>query len=191
MPAQKSEEPQRTEASLAEAGTGTGTETTAGLAPEVTTGAGVTGATGAAGVTGTTGAAEVTGPAGVTGTTGGRADIKMLPEPPGLPAPLPEPAVSELRLETVLGALSDPLRLGIVRKLLLEAEAFDHTCGWFGLDRPKSSLTHHFKALREAGITRQRQYGLERRSHVRVADLNARFPGLLDLVAAWTPPTTD
>jgi DNA-binding transcriptional ArsR family regulator len=113
--------------------------------------------------------------------------IKVLPEPASLPEPLPEPTVEDLRLETVLAALSDPLRLSIVRKLLLESERFDHSCGWFGLDRPKSSLTHHFKALREAGITRQRQYGLERRSHVRVADLNSRFPGLLDLVAAWEP----
>jgi DNA-binding transcriptional ArsR family regulator len=113
--------------------------------------------------------------------------IKVLPEPATLPEPLPEPAVEDLRLETVLAALSDPLRLRIVRKLLLESEQFDHPCGWFGLDRPKSSLTHHFKALREAGITRQRQYGLERRSHVRVTDLNSRFPGLLDLVAAWEP----
>ncbi|GAA1370808.1 ArsR/SmtB family transcription factor [Streptomyces beijiangensis] len=106
-----------------------------------------------------------------------------------LPEPLPEPAVAELRLETVLGALSDPLRLGIIRKLLRESPESDRTCGWFGIDRPKSTLTHHFKALREAGVTRQRQYGLERRSQVRVDDLNARFPGLLDLVAAWTPPT--
>ncbi|WP_326824438.1 ArsR/SmtB family transcription factor [Streptosporangium sp. NBC_01756] len=108
--------------------------------------------------------------------------------PPDLPEPLPEPARDELRLEVVMGALSDPLRMTIVRKLLLEAEDFDHTCGWFGLDRPKSSLTHHFRALREAGLTRQRQYGLERRSRLRTEDLNARFPGLLDLVAAWTPP---
>ncbi|MFI0737363.1 ArsR/SmtB family transcription factor [Streptomyces sp. NPDC021100] len=111
------------------------------------------------------------------------------PEPAGVPDPLPEPDVADLRLETVLGALSDPLRLRVVRKLLLESEAFDHPCGWFGLDRPKSSLTHHFKALREAGVTRQRQYGLERRSQVRVADLEARFPGLLALVADWTPPS--
>ncbi|MFF2081759.1 ArsR/SmtB family transcription factor [Kitasatospora sp. NPDC058162] len=113
--------------------------------------------------------------------------VRVLPEPPGLPEPLPEPGRDELRLETVLGALSDPLRLTIVRKLLLESEDYDHSCGWFGLDRPKSSLTHHFKALREAGVTRQRQYGLERRSQVRVEDLDARFPGLLGLVAAWTP----
>ncbi|MFJ8646016.1 ArsR/SmtB family transcription factor [Streptomyces sp. NPDC093546] len=119
-------------------------------------------------------------------TTAPAPAIKVFPEPSDLPEPLPEPAVDDLRLETVLGALSDPLRLTIVRKLLLESEDFDHPCGWFGLDRPKSSLTHHFKALREAGITRQRQYGLERRSHVRIDDLNARFPGLLALVAAWT-----
>jgi DNA-binding transcriptional ArsR family regulator len=109
--------------------------------------------------------------------------------PTDLPAPLPEPVRAELRLEVVMGALSDPLRLTIVRKLLLEREAYDHPCGWFGLDRPKSSLTHHFRALREAGILRQRQYGLERRSRVRTEDLNARFPGLLDLVAAWVPET--
>ncbi|WP_227980959.1 ArsR/SmtB family transcription factor [Nocardia spumae] len=97
--------------------------------------------------------------------------------------------MDELRLDTVLGALSDPLRLRIVRELLLSSEAFDHPCGWFGIDRPKSSLTHHFKALRTAGILRQRQYGLERRSQVRIDDLQSRFPGLLDLVANWTPET--
>lgn len=86
-----------------------------------------------------------------------------------------------------MGALADPLRLTIIRRLLLESEDYDHTCGWFGFDRPKSSLTHHFKALREAGLIRQRQYGLERRSRVRTEDLNERFPGLLDLVAEWTP----
>nr|WP_242560426.1 MULTISPECIES: helix-turn-helix domain-containing protein [Pandoraea] len=72
--------------------------------------------------------------------------------------------------------------------LLLHSDAYDHTCGWFGFDRPKSSLTHHFKALREAGLIRQRQYGLERRSRLRTEDLNARFPGLLALVENWQPP---
>jgi DNA-binding transcriptional ArsR family regulator len=108
--------------------------------------------------------------------------------PDELPPPLPEPAVGDLRLETILGALADPLRLTVVRKLMLEMQAYDHACGWFGFDRPKSSLTHHFKALREAGVIRQRQYGLERRSRLRTEDLDARFPGLLALVAAWQPP---
>ncbi|MHC0432398.1 ArsR/SmtB family transcription factor [Streptomyces sp. O3] len=109
------------------------------------------------------------------------------PAPADLPTPLPEPAVEELRLEVVMAALSDPLRMGIVRRLLLDSEDFDHSCSWFGLDRPKSSLTHHFRVLRDAGVTRQRQYGLERRSQVRIDDLNARFPGLLELVAGWQP----
>lgn len=109
-------------------------------------------------------------------------------EPANLPNPLPEPDIADLRLENILGALADPLRLTIVRKLMLEAQAYDHPCGWFGFDRPKSSLTHHFKALREAGVIRQRQYGLERRSRLRSEDLETRFPGLLALVAGWQPP---
>ncbi|OMG72670.1 ArsR/SmtB family transcription factor [Burkholderia ubonensis] len=105
-----------------------------------------------------------------------------------LPPPLDEPAVEDLRLENILAALADPLRLFIVHKLMVESDAYDHPCGWFGLDRPKSSLTHHFKALREAGVIRQRQYGLERRSRLRREDLDARFPGLLSLVENWQPP---
>jgi DNA-binding transcriptional ArsR family regulator len=99
------------------------------------------------------------------------------------PPLLPEPSVDDLRLEVVMGALSEPLRMTIVRKLLLESDEYDHPCGWFGFDRPKSTLTHHFKALREAGLIHQRQYGLERRSRLRTEDLERRFPGLLDLVA--------
>ncbi|MEV5176654.1 helix-turn-helix domain-containing protein [Streptomyces flaveolus] len=122
----------------------------------------------------------------VSATTAGRYAGPFAPPVP-LPEPLPEPASRDLRLEVVMGALSDPLRMAIVQTLLLKAEAFDHTCGWFGLDRPKSSLTHHFRALREAGLIRQRQYGLERRSHVRIEDLEDRFPGLLNLIADWRP----
>ncbi|NEW29417.1 ArsR/SmtB family transcription factor [Nocardia cyriacigeorgica] len=108
----------------------------------------------------------------------------MHDESEALPPLLPEPAAAEIRLERVMGALSEPLRMTIARKLLLESDDFDHPCGWFGFDRPKSSLTHHFKALREAGVIHQRQYGLERRSRLRTEDLNERFPGLLDLIAA-------
>ncbi|MFB8763661.1 ArsR/SmtB family transcription factor [Nocardiopsis alba] len=108
-------------------------------------------------------------------------------DPDDLPERLPEPAVEDIRLERVMGVLADPLRLTIVQRLLRESEDFDQTCGWFGFDRPKSTLTHHFKALREAGVITQRQYGLERRSRVRLDDLGCRFPGLIDLVLAWTP----
>lgn len=104
-----------------------------------------------------------------------------------LPPLLPEPAVSELRLEFVMAALAEPLRMTVARKLLIDSDAFDHPCGWFGFDRPKSSLTHHFKVLREAGLIHQRQYGLERRSRLRIEDLNDRFPGLLGLIAATEP----
>lgn len=96
--------------------------------------------------------------------------------------------MEELKLEAVMAALADPLRLTIVRKLMLESDAYDETCGWFGFDRPKSSLTHHFRALRDAGLIHQRQYGLERRSRLRTEDLNKRFPGLLDLISAWQLP---
>lgn len=121
-------------------------------------------------------------------------DVNMLAETyqapvtlDGLPERLPEPTVDEIRLEKVLGVLAEPLRLTIVQRLLTRSEEFDHTCGWFGFDRPKSTLTHHFKALREAGVITQRQYGLERRSRVRVDDLNQRFPGLLNLILDWQP----
>ncbi|MEV5177162.1 ArsR family transcriptional regulator [Streptomyces flaveolus] len=108
-------------------------------------------------------------------------------DPVGLPPRLPEPEADEIRLEKVFAVLSEPLRLTIVQRLLRESEEFDHTCGWFGFSRPKSTLTHHFKALREAGVISQRQYGMERRSRVRLADLDVRFPGLINMILAWTP----
>jgi DNA-binding transcriptional ArsR family regulator len=116
------------------------------------------------------------------------AQTYTLGETPGdLPERLPEPAAGDIRLERVMGVLAEPLRLTIVQRLLLSSEDFDQTCGWFGFDRPKSTLTHHFKALREAGVITQRQYGLERRSRVRLEDLNSRFPGLVNMVLDWRP----
>ncbi|MGW5385040.1 ArsR/SmtB family transcription factor [Nocardia sp. NPDC003963] len=101
---------------------------------------------------------------------------------------LPEPTRAELRLETVMAALSDPLRLSIVRAYYLDSGGVPQACGWFEIDRPKSTRTHHWRVLRESGLIRQWQHGLERRNVVRTEDLDARFPGLLDLVANWTPP---
>jgi DNA-binding transcriptional ArsR family regulator len=57
-------------------------------------------------------------------------------------------------------------------------------CGGFGLDVSKSTLTHHFRVLREAGLIEQRVEGTARLNSLRRADIEARFPGLLDAVLA-------
>ena len=79
-------------------------------------------------------------------------------------------------------ALSDPQRLRIVR-LLAEREA-PCACGSFGLEITKSTLTHHFRVLREAGVVTQQLAGTAKLNTLRREDLDARFPGLLDAVLA-------
>src|ERR1700759_4223444 len=90
------------------------------------------------------------------------------------------PATEDLELGAVLHALSDPVRLQIVDKLAHSDD--DHTCGSFGLPVTKSTCTHHFKVLREAGVIQQRPQGTTRLNRLRRADLETRFPGLLDCV---------
>ncbi|MEW1613084.1 MULTISPECIES: metalloregulator ArsR/SmtB family transcription factor [unclassified Streptomyces] len=93
---------------------------------------------------------------------------------------LAHPPVEEIRLEAVLHALSDPVRLSIVRDLA-DGHA-DMACVAFDLPVSKSTTTHHFKVLREAGVIRQHYEGTSRMSRLREADLKARFPGLLTAV---------
>jgi DNA-binding transcriptional ArsR family regulator len=107
-----------------------------------------------------------------------------------MPELLPQPSVAELDLPTVLAAMSDPIRLTILHRYLVDAAGGEQSCGWVGIDRPKSTLTHHFRVLREAGLLTQHQDGLERRSRVRVDDLETRFPGLLALVLDWEVPAS-
>jgi DNA-binding transcriptional ArsR family regulator len=90
------------------------------------------------------------------------------------------PNRDEIELGSVLHALSDPVRLKIVRALA-EA-ACEHTCGGFDVPVSKSTCTHHFKVLREAGIIQQRREGTTRLNTLRLEDLDARFPGLLETV---------
>ena len=94
---------------------------------------------------------------------------------------LPEPSVNAIQLESVLQALGDPVRLQIVRQL---HECPFKACGSFGLPVGKSTASHHFKVLREAGVIRQRVEGRERLSELRSQDLDQRFPGLLASVLA-------
>ena len=90
------------------------------------------------------------------------------------------PERSELELPAVLHALSDPHRLEIVRRLDEDAEP--RPCGTFGFDISKSTMTHHFRTLREAGVIRQERQGTTKMTELRREDLDARFPGLLDAV---------
>ncbi|WP_336698637.1 ArsR/SmtB family transcription factor [Curtobacterium sp. USHLN213] len=104
------------------------------------------------------------------------------------PEHLPQPTVAEMDLPVVMDALSDPIRLAILHRYLVDAAGGIRSCGWVGIDRPKSTLTHHFRVLREAGLLEQHQEGLTRSSRVRIEDVEERFPGLLDLVFAWEVP---
>ncbi|MDX6673268.1 MAG: hypothetical protein QOH11_686, partial [Solirubrobacteraceae bacterium] len=90
-------------------------------------------------------------------------------------------------LPGVLHALSDPQRLRIVRTLA--DEPAPRRCGSFNLDVTKSTLTHHFRVLREAGVIEQRVEGTARLNSLRREDLDQRFPGLLDAVLESTPVT--
>lgn len=91
------------------------------------------------------------------------------------------PAVDDVTLSQVLYALSDPVRLGVVHQLARGGEA---TCSALDGGRPKSSMSHHFRVLREAGLVRTRTDGPAHMNELRRSELEARFPGLLDAILA-------
>ena len=108
------------------------------------------------------------------------ATASLVEPPPALDQdPLFHPALQEIELAAVLHALSDPMRLRIVVGLAAEDK---RTCKSFDLPVTKSTCTHHFRVLREAGLIRQRLEGTTRLNSLRRADLDQRFPGLLDSV---------
>jgi DNA-binding transcriptional ArsR family regulator len=98
--------------------------------------------------------------------------------------PLAHPTRDEIELAAVLHALSDPMRLQIVAGLAVGEE---RTCGSFDLPVVKSTCTHHFKVLREAGVIHQRLEGTTRLNSLRRTDLERRFPGLLEAVLRGAP----
>jgi DNA-binding transcriptional ArsR family regulator len=87
----------------------------------------------------------------------------------------------DLDMAAVLHALGDPIRLALVRGMADDGES---ACSPEGLDVPRSTLSNHWRILREAGITETRQVGKARLMSLRRADLDARFPGLLAAVLA-------
>jgi DNA-binding transcriptional ArsR family regulator len=92
-----------------------------------------------------------------------------------------EPQLEEMTLSSVMAALGDPMRVAIVRQLAAEGE---RTCGTFDLGISKATRSHHFRVLREAGITHTRAEGTHRHVSLRRDDVDARFPGLLGAVLA-------
>jgi DNA-binding transcriptional ArsR family regulator len=95
--------------------------------------------------------------------------------------PIAHPTADQLSLPSVLHALSDPVRLEIVRALGSDCEL---CCGAIDVPVSKSTLTHHLKVLRDAGVTRTRREGVQRLVSIRTTDVETRFPGLLDCVLA-------
>jgi DNA-binding transcriptional ArsR family regulator len=96
------------------------------------------------------------------------------------------PSVDELQLVEVLQALADPVRLELVQ--ILDRAGGALACVDCGLPVSKSTASHHFRVLREAGVVRSREEGTRRYYTVRREDLEERFPGLLDTVLRSAEP---
>lgn len=96
--------------------------------------------------------------------------------------PFMHPSVGHITLTGIFAALSDPVRLRIFLSLADRKNCMSCTeaspCGSIA----KSTLSHHFRVLREAGLIRTTRQGVENRNTARLEDINARFPGLLKIV---------
>lgn len=95
--------------------------------------------------------------------------------------PLFHPAIGDVTVEGILHALSDPVRVVIYASIA--AADCPRTCSTFlkisEQDIPKSTLSQHFKALREAGLIRGERRGVEMHNTSRCTEIQKRFPGLL------------
>jgi DNA-binding transcriptional ArsR family regulator len=94
---------------------------------------------------------------------------------------LHQPAVEDLDLTTILQALGDPVRLSIVRELAASGE---QVCGSLALSVSKSTRSHHFKTLREAGLTERVVIGGQTYQRLRTREVEDVLPGVLSSVVA-------
>ncbi|MEI5101983.1 helix-turn-helix domain-containing protein [Streptomyces sp. PmtG] len=92
----------------------------------------------------------------------------------------PHPDPRTISLQQVLDALVDPVRRRVVRELYVAADAL--ACGAIDLPVSKSTATHHFHVLREAGLIRQYYVGTSRMNALRRDECEEAFPGLLAAV---------
>jgi DNA-binding transcriptional ArsR family regulator len=98
------------------------------------------------------------------------------------------PAKEDITLAAVLGALADPMRLTILKKLLVGRDArlsCSEAAPCAGM--AKSTLSHHFRILRDAGLIRTTKQGVENLNSVRLDEVNERFPGLLKAIMKFQP----
>ncbi|MFF2954549.1 ArsR/SmtB family transcription factor [Kitasatospora sp. NPDC057965] len=91
-----------------------------------------------------------------------------------------------MEMAAVLHALGDPVRLELVRRMAADGEC---ACSPEGLDVPRSTLSNHWRILREAGLTDTRADGKARIMSLRRAETDAAFPGLLAAVLGPRPLT--
>jgi DNA-binding transcriptional ArsR family regulator len=95
--------------------------------------------------------------------------------------PLFHPSLEDIKVEGILHALSDPVRAAIFAEIA--AQGCSHNCSMFltvsNKAIPKSTLSQHFKALREAGLIRGERRGVEMLNTSRCAEIEDRFPGLI------------
>jgi len=98
--------------------------------------------------------------------------------------PLAHPNIEDVTVAGILHALADPVRLAIVGELL-KAEcgvSCAETTGKLAMPMPKSTCSQHYRILREAGLIYSERKGVEMLSRVRLRELDARFPGLLQSI---------
>jgi DNA-binding transcriptional ArsR family regulator len=95
--------------------------------------------------------------------------------------PLTHPHIDDVTVAAVLHALSDPVRLAIVSKLLKSPAGLNctETTSKLKLTMPKSTCSQHYRILRESGLISSERRGVDLSSRVRASELEARFPGLL------------
>ena len=95
------------------------------------------------------------------------------------------PSREDITLAGVLAALAEPMRLRIVKNLLERKDCMSCTEAAPCPDIAKSTLSNHFRVLREAGLIQTSKKGVEHRNVVREADINARFPKLLKTILGF------
>src|ERR1700746_2044990 len=95
--------------------------------------------------------------------------------------PLFHPSLEDITVEGILHALSDPVRAAIYADIM--AQECSHNCSMFltvsDKTIPKSTLSQHFRALREAGLIRGERRGVEMHNTSRCTEIERRFPGLI------------